>query len=443
MIEILKIIRIAGEARQSSVTEDDRKKAMAILAWQKKTLEEAKKAGGEFVPSVQALSDYITCDQGDAMARMYATRMLVEAQLEWFVFDSINDWLTCINYVVQRAPNFKPDEDHFPLSKLFVFFMFTPAGASLFRMKEFNVRLTAVLKAWCDYLDTEDSKIVLNPTGEIPATEGWLSHEGEQDFCLQQCVNYKNKGTEPYWGFTSYNDFFHRKIKLNELRPMDPADDVIVSSVDGTVYRIATEVEKCTAFWTKGQNYSLVNMLDNSKYTDDFVGGDVMQSFLDGSDYHRWHAPISGTIVEARVIEGLTFSELLSEGLDLSAGTESQGYEATVNTRGLIIIHNETYGKVAVVPTGITEISSIIINKDILDAMKEKRTIEIKKGEELGYFSYGGSSMALVFQKDMINEFLVKVPGPEDKIPTCKNPEDCKPADGCLLVRGAIATVKK
>jgi len=433
MIEILKILRIAGESRQSNLYEEDREQALAILNWQKETLAKAKQANEPLVPTVQVLSDYITCDKGNNMARMYASQMLTEAKLEWFVFENIGEWLICINYVVQRAPNFSPSQDHFPLSKLFVFFMFTLSGATLFRLKEFNVLLTYVLQTWCTYLDSPASKNVLNPTGAIPATEGWLSPDGQGDFCLSQCVNYANRNTEAYWGFTSYNDFFHRAIDLN-LRPIDNNDKTIVSANDGTVYRIANNVEKCAEFWTKGQDYSLIDMLDNSKYTTPFIGGDVVQSFLDGSDYHRWHAPISGQIVEVKVIQGLTFSELLSQGLDLSAGTESQGYEATVNTRGLIIIQGEgTNSMVAVIPTGITEISSIHIHEKIF------KGAYVEKGEELGYFSYGGSSMALVFAKGMIKEFLIKEQAKDTNIPPCKTTRDCHPQDGCLIMGSAIA----
>jgi len=434
MIDILKIMRIASASRQSDLTPEDIEKALAIIEWQKETLQKALAANEEFQPSVQALSDYLTCDQGNNMARMYATQMLREAKLEWFVFKNLNEWLICINYVIQRAPDYSPSAAHFPMSKLFVFYMYTPSGANLFRLDKFNALLTDVLKAWCVYLDSEASRNVLNPTGKVPATTGWLSQDAQTSFCLDQCTNYKNKDDMPYWGFTSYNDFFHRQIKP-ELRPIaDPQDEsAIVSANDGTVYRIASNVEKCAEFWAKGQDYSLIDMLDKSQHTDDFVGGDVMQSFLDGSDYHRWHAPISGKIVEVRVIQGLTFSELLSEGLDLSAGTASQGYEATVNTRGLIIIENESCGKVAVVPIGITEISSIVINDNI------KIGYSVQKGEELGFFSYGGSSMALVFQKGMIKSFQAKVPQDGSQVPACKCNGNCNSAEGCLLMGAKIA----
>jgi phosphatidylserine decarboxylase len=149
-------------------------------------------------------------------------------------------------------------------------------------------------------------------------------------------------------------------------------------------------------------------MLDNSKFTNDFVGGDVFQSFLSGANYHRWRAPVTGKIIEARIINGLMFSELHSEGFDKDAGILSQGYEASVNTRGLVIIESDdkTIGKVCVMPIGITEISSVTIQKKVGQ--------RVNKGDELGYFSYGGSTLCLAFQPKAVKKFTVKAPSKTD-----------------------------
>ncbi len=434
MIEILSLLRIVSESCQEHLTPENKEKARKIIQWQHQTLEKASKADEVLQPSVQLLSNYLTCSTSDSMARMYASQMIKQYQEclrqlqveEWQGFETIEQWLSCINYVIQRAPQYS--EEQFPLSKLFVFFMYTPSGASLFRLKEFNVLLTAVLQAWCVYLDTKDSREVL------VEPEGWLSEKAQQVLCLNQCANYDHKD-EPYWDFKSFNDFFYREWNLNEFRPLsgENEDKVIVSSNDGTVYRIARNVKLCDEFWTKGQNYSLIDLLQGSPFIESFIGGDVLQSFLAGSDYHRWHAPISGTVLEARVIPGLTFSELLSEGLDLSAGTKSQGYEAMVNTRGLIIIDNPIIGKVAVLPIGITEISSVTIKVKVGD--------QLQKGEEIGYFSYGGSSLALVFQKGMVQEFTAKeLEDPAE--PQCKTIQNCQAVQGCLRVRAEVAIAK-
>ena len=136
-------------------------------------------------------------------------------------------------------------------------------------------------------------------------------------------------------------------------------------------------------------------------FVDRFKGGTVFQSFLSGADYHRWRAPVSGRIEKVLKVDGLMFSDAESAGEDLNAGVLSQGYEASVNTQGLVFIESvdQAIGMVCVVPIGITEISSV--------SFSVKQGDQVAKGDELGYFSYGGSSMALVFQPKAIQRFTV------------------------------------
>src|SRR5262249_40989482 len=149
--------------------------------------------------------------------------------------------------------------------------------------------------------------------------------------------------SKPFWGFTSWNDFFHREI-LPGKRPVDSPDDpsVIVSPNDGHVYNFAANVNKRDTFWMKGQPYSLSDML-KGQYLDRFInkdgiGADVIQSFLSGNDYHRFASPITGTVADAQIVPGLMFSNAESAGFDPGAGVLSQGYEVAVNTRGLVFI---------------------------------------------------------------------------------------------------------
>jgi phosphatidylserine decarboxylase len=175
---------------------------------------------------------------------------------------------------------------------------------------------------------------------------------------------------------------------------------------DGNLVSIERGVQRQNRFWAKNEWFSLVDMLDKSPHVDRFVDGDVFQSFLSGANYHRWHAPIDGVVRDARVVDGLLFSETESAGPEPSPGILCEGYDACVNTRGLIFIESPdpAIGMVCVVPIGMTEISSITIKVKVGDVLR--------KGDELGFFSYGGSSLALVFQKGSIDHFTVAPPPP-------------------------------
>ena len=356
-------------------------------------------------PAVEELAELIRVN---GIVRMYVSQMIDEQPKKYKKVNDIDDLLDALTLITASAPLYNPNPakiNAFPMSTLFTYMMMTKAGEAAFRNEAFNDAIRKILKEWCDFLDSRESRSVLNE-GE----DGWLSQSA---YWYNKLYEFKIPApSKPHWGWKSFNDYFHREIKPEE-RPIDGPGDpkVIVSANDGKVYNIASNVQATDVFWLKGQAYSLVNVLDD-QYVERFVGGSVFQSFLSGADYHRWRAPIDGVVRQARVVNGLMFSDLEAAGYDPTAATYSQGYEASVNTRGLVFIESENpdLGMVCVVPIGITEISSVTITA------KEGRPV--KKGEELGYFSYGGSSMCLVFQPGAVDRFTVP------NRPSGNNPDD-------------------
>jgi phosphatidylserine decarboxylase len=347
--------------------------------------------------------------------------MINQQPLEHQTVNSIDNMLAMLNEIVTTAPLYNSDPDkinNFPMSNLFTYLMMTPAGEAVFRNEAFNAAIAKILKEWCNFLDSKESLYVLN---EKP--DGWLSQSA---FWYNKLYEFEYDKKKPHWGWKSFNDYFHRQVRP-ECRPIAEPDNpkVIVSANDGTVYNIASNVQPSEEFWLKAQSYSLVNML-NDQYVDRFVGGTVFQSFLSGANYHRWRSPIDGVVRKAQVVNGLMFSDAESAGFDNTAATYSQGYEASVNTRGLVFIESPdpNIGMVCVMPIGITEISSVTINVNAGD--------KVKKGGELGWFSYGGSSMCLVFQPGAIDYFTVP------NRPSGNNPDDGPP----IRVNAQIAVAR-
>jgi len=374
----------------------------SIDEWQRAIVEEARSETDDVRQYETSVQELATLIERNGIVRMYVTEMINQVPARYKTVTNIGELLKALNHIIKHAPRYNPDpkkQNFFPFYTLFLYMMYTPAGAVAFRNDAFNSALCGILDQWRALLDSPKSQDVLNE-GEF----GWLSPPARKYCGLDEFIIPDRHA--PHWGFKSFNDFFHRQVKP-ECRPIAAPDDpdVIVSANDGTVYKLARKVQRSDLFWIKGQPYSLVNMLDNSPFVDRFVGGDVLQTFLAANNYHRWRAPIAGVVKEARRVPGLMFSQLLSLGFHPDDPAKlPQGYDSSVNARGLIFIESDerSLGMVCVIPVGITEVSSVTIEVAVGQ--------RVKKGDELGYFSYGGSSLCLVFQKDAIDRFTIVPP---------------------------------
>lgn len=234
--------------------------------------------------------------------------------------------------------------------------------------------------AWGQYLDTEASVVHVEDFKNNP-----LFHWGEF--------------VPPPSGYKTFNQFFARHTKPG-VRPIAAVDDptVIVAPADSTFVDYWEVDDKSNIFVeSKGLQWSIEELLKDSDYADEFAGGIFTHSFLNTNDYHRWHAPVPGKIVESRVIQGQISLDIeavpgpvvdgkQTHSLSILDGT---GYQF-IQTRGLIVI-DSPIGLVACLPMGMWPVSSVNI-------LAEKGST-LQKGEELGYFAFGGSDFVMVFQQ--------------------------------------------
>jgi phosphatidylserine decarboxylase len=372
----------------------------AIEAWLGKLSAkvEGKRGRVKYHPPVQELADLIDTDP---VVRMYFTQMIEQVpQTKAYRqnhLKSIPQMLRLINEVMTMGPEYNDTElVGCPLNAVFDWCMGTPAGFAAFRMDNVNAVLTNILNYWCKFLSGPGSLYVLNDS-----PTGWKSLAAQKGLNMPQYV-YKPRDT--YWGFKSWNDFFTRPFKPGQRPVADPDDNkVIVSACESTPYNIEQGVARQAQFWIKAQPYSLQDMLANDESVEQFVGGTVYQAFLSALNYHRWHAPVSGTITKAFVQPGTYYSEADSEGEDPGGPNNSQGYITQVAARALIFIQADepSIGLMCVILVGMAEISSCVIQPQIKPGYK------VKKGEELGYFQYGGSTHCLVFRPGAIAEFTL------------------------------------
>jgi phosphatidylserine decarboxylase len=133
----------------------------------------------------------------------------------------------------------------------------------------------------------------------------------------------------------------------------------------------------------------------DSQFRGQFNGGTLTHAFLDVNDYHRYHYPVSGTIRELHKIKaidaagGITIWDAEAKRYRLEC--DIPGWQM-IETRGLVVIETEEYGLVAVLPIGMSQISSVNFDENV------KVGDKVKKGQEMGWFLFGGSDIVYLFQ---------------------------------------------
>ncbi|KAJ6493576.1 phosphatidylserine decarboxylase-domain-containing protein [Mycena vitilis] len=225
-------------------------------------------------------------------------------------------------------------------------------------------------------------------------------------------------------GYPTFNHFFFRQLKP-DARPVEKADDphVICSAADCrlTVY---PEVASAREFWIKGDEFTIPKLLENktleeehSPRTAELLHASLAIFRLAPADYHRFHSPIDGTIGEIDHIKGQYYT------VNPQAVNEPKFDVFTANTRSIMYITHEQTGKtVAFVAIGALLVGSIEWTK--------KQGDKIKRGEELGFFKYGGSTVVVAFPQGTIEFDADLVANSEGK-------------NGDLHVKGPIETLVK
>ena len=214
------------------------------------------------------------------------------------------------------------------------------------------------------FMDTGLSRIMINPFIK------------KNDIDISVCQ--KNE-------FDSYNDFFKRKL-VPGTRVVDMTDEGFVSPCDSrlTVYDI--EDTELQTFNIKDSEYTVASLLRDKKLARHYRGGKLWLFRLCVDDYHRYIYNVSGKQSDVRRIEGLyhTVNPIASEYYDI--------YKE--NTREYCLIRTEDAGTVVDMEVGALLVGRIV-NRYV-------DSTDVRRGEEKGYFEFGGSTIILLTQKDKV-----------------------------------------
>ena len=211
----------------------------------------------------------------------------------------------------------------------------------------------------------------------------------------------------------TFNEWFSRHLIDPSVRPI--ADSTVVAPADSKPQGIWPVDETGNLVQQEGVSIKSANFTSlpqligpDSAYADAFNGGTVTHTFLDVNDYHRYHFPVSGTVVELRKIPavngagGITVWDPAQKKYILEDAIP--GWQM-IETRDCVIIDTEEYGLVAVLPIGMSQICSCNWEEGLAVGSK------VKKGDPMGYFLFGGSDIVMVFQSGVDVDFLCEKEG--------------------------------
>lgn len=185
--------------------------------------------------------------------------------------------------------------------------------------------------------------------------------------------------------YRSFNDFFYRRLKPS-ARPIAGNETVAVFPADGRHLAIQ-DVSAADTFYIKGQQFNLEVFLGSKDLANEFEGGALLISRLCPVDYHRFHFPVAGMPQPAYMLgSSLRSVSPLALRRKLAILWE--------NRRSLTEVDSKIFGKVIIVEIGATCVGGI--------HQTYKAGQFVQKGDEKGYFSFGGSCVATLYRKGAI-----------------------------------------
>ncbi len=206
-------------------------------------------------------------------------------------------------------------------------------------------------------------------------------------------------------GWLTFNQFFARELNPG-LRPIaDPISNQVVTMPADCTFRKKYDINADSAIEeiTVKHTHKFANIKDllkGSEYADAFANGTFVHYFLGPYSYHRFHTPVAGVVKESYAIQGKVYLEVNLEngegGAQFDAPDNAEGGYEFNQARGVLTIDTSSspygdMGIVAVIPIGMCQVSSVnmIATPDRV----------FQKGDEFGYFLFGGSDIIVLFQE--------------------------------------------
>ncbi|SHK42813.1 phosphatidylserine decarboxylase [Hathewaya proteolytica DSM 3090] len=185
--------------------------------------------------------------------------------------------------------------------------------------------------------------------------------------------------------FKNFNDFFARKLKKEHMI-FDKSNDVLISPCSARIFAY-TDIKSNTVFNIKDFKYTLRDLLDNDQICETYNCGTCLIFRLCPTDYHRFHFIDNGVCSSSNKIKGSYYSVN-----PISLDTVKKVF--VENKREWSVFKSENFDDVIYIEVGATCVGSII-QTYTADA-------PIQRGDEKGYFKFGGSTVIMLFKENIV-----------------------------------------
>lgn len=181
-------------------------------------------------------------------------------------------------------------------------------------------------------------------------------------------------------GFSSFNDFFTRKVDEGK-RPLDADRDALISPADSrlSIYKI----DETLRFTIKGDDFSFKDFLAGDEIAEAFTDGFLFIFRLCVDDYHRYIFIDDGRRRYSRHIRG-RFHTVRHIALKDDYFKE--------NEREYSVLATDRFKEMIQAEIGAMMVGKII-NHEVTS---------FKRGDEKGMFMFGASTVVLAFKKDTV-----------------------------------------
>jgi phosphatidylserine decarboxylase len=184
--------------------------------------------------------------------------------------------------------------------------------------------------------------------------------------------------------FTSLNNFFIRELKPG-ARPVDQVPAHLISPADARL--LVFDLSDMNSLPVKGYWYSLHELLKDKALAKEFADGWCFVYRLAPMDYHRYCYIDSGRQDQVLTIKGVLHSV---NPIAISAVKSLMAK----NYRELTILHTDHFDKVLDIEVGAMMVGKVV--------QQHRGAYAFFKGEEKGWFEFGGSTIVQLFKKSAV-----------------------------------------